>query len=166
MICALIKGSSIRSVLYRVRHFGRVVHDNLFAFGSIGNKAYVGNGGNNGLVEFPFQPFLDDLHVQHSQEIRNGNQSQAPAMFPVQRLSEASFNCSLSMQSRSSSKSSVFTGKIPANTIGFTSWKPLMISWVGFSCSGDGITHFYFLGIFNTGNDITHIAGLYFFLRL
>ena len=35
------------------------------------------------------------------------------------------------MQSRSSSNSSVLTGKMPANTMGFTSWKPLIISLVG-----------------------------------
>ena len=37
---------------------------------------------------------------------------------------DASFNCNLNMASLSSSKSSVSTGKIPANTIGFTSSKP------------------------------------------
>ncbi len=43
-------------------------------------------------------------------------------------VSDASFSCSLSMQSRNSSNASVSTGKIPANTIGFTSSKPLMAS--------------------------------------
>ena len=37
------------------------------------------------------------------------------------KVSEASFNCSLSIQSRSSSKASVSTGNIPAKTIGLTS---------------------------------------------
>jgi len=44
------------------------------------------------------------------------------------KVSEASFSCNLSIQSRSSSNASVSTGKIPAKTIGFTSWKPLIDS--------------------------------------
>ena len=85
MICALIKGSSILIGLYRVGELGRIIDDDLLSFCSIGDKTYVGNRGDNGLVKFSFQSFLDDLHVQHTQGIRNGNQSQGPAMFPVHR---------------------------------------------------------------------------------
>ena len=46
-------------------------------------------------------------------------------------VSDASFSCSFSMQSRSSSNFSVSTGKMPAKTIGFTSSKPSMRLVVG-----------------------------------
>ncbi len=44
---------------------------------------------------------------------------------------EASLSCNLSIQSRNTSKSSVTTGKIPANTMGFTSSKPCIAAWQG-----------------------------------
>ncbi len=81
--------------------------------------------------------------------------------FQSHKLSEASFNCSLSMQSRSSSKSSVTTGKIPANTIGFTSSKPLIIS-PGLHCQCNGIANFYFFCIFYSGYNVSNIACTYF----
>ena len=59
---------------------------------------------------------------------RNPHRKPKPSACEVSnsKVSEASLSWSLSIQSLNSSKSSVTTGKIPANTIGLTSSKPLM----------------------------------------
>src|SRR5687767_7082323 len=51
-----------------IRHFRWIIHSYFFSPGRIGNEAYVRNGGDHRLVEFPFQSFLDDLHVQHPEK--------------------------------------------------------------------------------------------------
>ena len=134
MICALIKGSSIRSDSCRIGHFSRIIYNDLFSFCGIGNKTYVGNRGNYCLIKLSFQSFLDNFHVQHSQESRNGNQNPRPVMFPVQKSvkhhSTAVYPCNhAALQNHL-----YLPGKIPANTIGFTSSKPLIISWIWITC--------------------------------
>ena len=130
IICALIKGSKITSIL-------------------------VGSGISVGLFTIIFSPFtvvaskltlgtvvitvwLNSLS-KRSCIISMCNKPRKPQRKPKPKacdvsnsnVNEASFNCNFSMQSLNSSKASVSTGKIPANTIGFTSSKPSIRLFVG-----------------------------------
>ena len=39
-------------------------------------KRYIGNGGDHAHVKFPVEPFLDDLHVEQSEETTPESKSQ------------------------------------------------------------------------------------------
>src|SRR5690606_20277022 len=62
---------------YRIRELRGVIYNNLFSFGGIGYKTYVGYRGNYRLVEFSFQTLLDDLHVQQAQKATAETESQS-----------------------------------------------------------------------------------------
>src|SRR4029453_14483578 len=51
-----------------VGHFSRIIYSDLFTFCSVCNKTYVGYSCNYSLIEFTFEPFLDDFHMQQTKK--------------------------------------------------------------------------------------------------
>jgi hypothetical protein len=120
--------------------------------------AHVGHGGDHRHVELALQAFLDDLHVQQAQESAAEAKAQRGAALGVQvRL--ASFSCSFSMASRSSSYSSVSTGKIPGPHHGLHVLETVDGLGAHAVLVGDGIAHLHLAGGLDAADDVAHIAG-------
>lgn len=112
------------TVLDCVHHF--------FPFGRIGNETNVGNGGNNCLIKFSRSS--RSWMISMCSNPRNPQRNPKPSACEVSssKVREASFNSRSSPYNHVNFKSTVFTGKIPANTMGFTSSKPSIRVGVAF----------------------------------
>ena len=97
----------------RVRHFGRVIYNDMLPFAGGCRKTYVRYRGDHRLAKLRSSRFLYDLHMQHSQEAATETESQCLEV-SSSNVGEASFNWSLSIQSQYQLFKHPFFGEYPA----------------------------------------------------
>ena len=147
--------------LYRVGKLGGIVHCDLIPIRGICNKAHVGHRGDHGLVEFPLQSFLDDLHVEHTEKAATKTKTQRLGSFQfegqgsivqLQFVHAVAQLFKLICIHREDSREH--------HRFHFLKTPDHFGMWV--VGQGDGIPHFYFLRVFYTGDNISYIARLHF----
>src|ERR1700733_12476423 len=148
----------------RLRHLSGIVDDDDLSVTGMGDKTYVGDRGDDGLVELPFQPFLDDLHMQHAQ--KSATEAEAKRLGSLQFIGEGGV---IELQ---------FIHAIPQffKMIGFPRENAReyhrfylletldhLLRRIG--GEGEGVPYPYFLGILYPGYDISDNPRSYLILR-
>ena len=148
-----------------VRQQGRVVHIYNFIFSGVCNKAHVGHGRYYRLVKLPLQALLYDLHVQQAEEPAAKAETQCLRSFQLVckrciiqlQLFHAvpqlfKFFCFYREDARKNHRLHIF--------------KTVYAAGGGVGHIRKRIAHFHLFGIFNTGNDVAHIAAFHFIFFL
>ena len=121
---------------------------------------YVGYGGNYRHIKFAFQTFLDNLHVQHSQETTTKSKSKCSTTFwgKYQRsIIQLQFFHRRTEFFIIFRINRVYTRKYHWFNIFKASNR--IFGWA--SGVRNGIAYFYLPGIFDPGNKIAHVPGFY-----
>src|SRR6185437_6106044 len=150
---------------HRVGHFGRVIDDDNLLVGSMRHEAYVRNRGDDGLIEFPFQPLLDDLHMQHAKKTTPEAESKRLGRFQligqggVVQLQLVHTIAQLLEIVR-------IHGKDSGEYHGLHFLETLYHLRMRIISQRDRIPNLHFLGILDARNDIAHIARPHFASRV
>ena len=149
----------------RFGQVGRVVDNVLLAVLGEGVVTHVGDGGDNRHVKFPFEPLLDDFHVEHAQEATAEPEPQGCRRF---RFEYEGGVIELEFFHRGA-KLFVVLGVHGVNARkdhGLDILKPFYAILTRIFFERDGVSDLDFTSVFDAGNDVAYVAGCHFLTRL